>query len=197
MRIVLASNNAGKLREFKALLDPLGLEVVPQGELGIGPAPEPFGTFLENALCKARHASLESGQAAIADDSGICVAALDGAPGVHSSRFSGENATDARNNELLMQKLEGASDRSAYYACVLVAVRHPEDPTPLVAQAVWRGKLLTAPRGANGFGYDPYFVPEGLEQTAAELAPEVKNGISHRGQAMRVLARLLRENWSL
>ena len=190
-RLVLASSNAGKLREFRALLAPLEFEVVSQGELGIAPADEPHATFIENALAKARHASAASGLPALADDSGLCCAALDGAPGVRSARFAGADATDAQNNAALLQKLAGAADRRGHYVCVLVALRSADDPEPLIADARWHGEIVAAARGANGFGYDPHFLLPELGRTAAELAPEHKNQVSHRGQAMADLARKL------
>lgn len=190
-RIVLASANAGKLREFRALLREQDFEVVSQGELGIEPAAEPHLTFLENALAKARHAAAQSGLPALADDSGLCVQALDGAPGVHSARFAGADANDAANNSELLRRLQGCSDRRGHYVCVLVAVRSANDPEPLVADARWHGEILLAPRGAGGFGYDPLFFVPDCGQTAAELAAEHKNRISHRGLAMRDLAQRL------
>ncbi len=190
-RIVLASSNPGKLREFRALLAEVGFTVVAQDELGIAAADEPHDTFVENALAKARHAAMLSGLPALADDSGLCVAALDGAPGVYSARFSGPGADDTSSNDELLRRLQGVSDRRAHYTCVLVAVTSPGDPEPLVADARWPGEILEAPRGSGGFGYDPLFLLPALGRTAAELAPEEKNRISHRGQAMRELARRL------
>lgn len=188
-RIVLASGNAGKIAEFRALLAALGYEVVPQSELGIAPAEEPHATFLENALAKARHAARCSGKPALADDSGLCVAALGGAPGVRSARLGGEPSDDARNNAELLRRLAGQADRSAHYVCVLAALRAADDPEPLVAEGRWHGRIIDVPRGAGGFGYDPYFLVDGVQMTAAELAPEHKNRISHRALAMRELAR--------
>lgn len=190
-QLVLASNNAGKLREFSQLLAPLKIEVIPQAKLGIPEAEEPHATFIENALAKARHASRASGLPALADDSGLCVAVLSGAPGVHSARFGGEPKSDARNNEKLLAALESQSDRRAHYVCVLVLVRHPDDPQPLIAEGEWHGRILDAPRGEGGFGYDPLFLDERTGLTAAQLPAEDKNRISHRGQAMaRCLERL-------
>lgn len=186
-RIVLASNNPGKLREFSALLAPLGIEVLPQSLFDVPEAEEPHCTFVENALEKARHCSRITGLPALADDSGICVSALDGAPGVYSARFAGEPKSDANNNALLIEKLAGEEDRSAHYVCVLVLVRHPEDPQPLIAEGEWHGQIIATPRGSQGFGYDPLFLLPELEQTAAELAPELKNTLSHRGTACRRL----------
>jgi XTP/dITP diphosphohydrolase len=188
-RIVLASSNAGKLREFRALLAELDFTVIAQGELGIASAEEPHLTFVENALAKARHAAVHSGLPALADDSGLCVAALGGAPGVHSARFSGPNADDDSNNAELLRRLHGQSERRAHYTCVLVAVASADDPEPLIAEAQWPGAIITQPRGEGGFGYDPLFLLPELGRTAAELPPDEKNRISHRGQAMRELAR--------
>ncbi|CAJ92093.1 RdgB/HAM1 family non-canonical purine NTP pyrophosphatase [Cupriavidus necator] len=189
-RLVLASNNAGKLREFGALLAPLGFDVVPQGELGIPEAEEPFATFVENALAKARHASRLAGLPALADDSGICVQALDGAPGVYSARYAqmaGQARSDAANNAHLVSQLAGKLNRHAHYYCVLVFVRHAEDPCPIIAEGLWHGEVVDAPRGAGGFGYDPHFLLPHLGKTAAELSPEEKNTVSHRAQALRAL----------
>jgi XTP/dITP diphosphohydrolase len=194
-RLVLASGNPGKLREIAALLAPLAIEVLPQAQLGIGEAEEPHASFVENALAKARHASRASGLAALADDSGLCVEALGGAPGVHSAYFAGRQGgreeRDARNNEKLLRELKDA--RTAYYACVIVLVRSAADPLPLVAEGLWRGEIARAPRGANGFGYDPLFFLTDYGKTAAELAPAEKNRISHRGQALARLLELLRD----
>ena len=193
-RLVLASGNPGKIREIAALLGPLAIEVVTQSELQIGEADEPHQTFLENALAKARHASRASGLPALADDSGLCVDALGGAPGVHSAYYAGREGgreqRDARNNQKLLASLD--KDRTAYYACIMVLVRAPADPLPLVAEGVWRGEIARAPRGTNGFGYDPLFVVAG-GKTAAELDPAVKNGISHRGIALKRLLEQLRD----
>jgi XTP/dITP diphosphohydrolase len=195
VKLVLASGNPGKLREIGALLAPLSIEVVPQSQLGIGEAEEPHGTFLENALAKARHASRAAGLPALADDSGLCVQALGGEPGVHSAYYAGRDGPrerrDTRNNEKLLSLLQDY--RAAYYACVLVLVRHAGDPLPLVAEGIWRGEIAVAPRGANGFGYDPLFLLPELGKTAAELDPAEKNRISHRGQALGRLLELLRD----
>ncbi len=185
--LVLASNNAGKLREFRRLLEPLGIAVVPQAELGIAEADEPHVTFIENALAKARHASAASGLPALADDSGVCVDALGGAPGVHSARYAGEPKSDARNNEALVAALRGIADRRAHYYCVLVLVRRADDPEPIVAEGAWHGRIVDAPRGGGGFGYDPHFEDDATGMTGAELPLERKNALSHRGQAMRRL----------
>ena len=186
-KIVLASNNAGKLREFAQLLAPLDIEVIPQAALNIPEAEEPHATFVENALAKARHASRISGLPALADDSGLCVDALGGAPGVHSARYAGEPKSDARNNAHLLEMLKGMTDRRAHFACVLVLVRHADDPQPLIAEGNWPGIILEAARGAAGFGYDPLFLSPETRLTAAELPAEQKNRLSHRGQAMRQL----------
>jgi XTP/dITP diphosphohydrolase len=192
-RLVLASNNPGKIREFRELLAPLDFEVVPQGELGVVEAEEPHATFVENALAKARHAARQTRLPALADDSGICVAALDGEPGVHSARFAGEPRSDQRNNEKLVALLQGQADRRAHYYCVVVLVRHADDPEPLIAEGRWHGEVIATPRGSGGFGYDPYFLLPDLGRTAAQLAPEEKHAISHRGKALRRLLAALRE----
>ena len=199
-QLVLASSNPGKLREIEALLAPLGIEVVPQSRLGIADADEPHPSFVENALAKARHASRAARLPALADDSGICVDALGGEPGVRSARFAADeapslarDAMDARNNEKLVRLLAGASDRRAHYCCVIVLVRRPDDPEPIVAEGRWSGEIAERPRGANGFGYDPYFLVPDLGLTAAELDPPRKNLVSHRGQALRRLIARLKE----
>ena len=196
-KLVLASGNPGKLREFRQLCEPLGITIVAQSELGIVEAEEPHCTFVENALAKARHASRASGLPAFADDSGICVAALGGAPGVHSARFAdqaGDRASqDARNNAKLIALLEGKADRRAHYTCVIVLVRRADDPEPLITEGRWPGEIIATPRGEGGFGYDPYFFLPALNKTAAQLPAHEKNGISHRGQALAVLAVRLRE----
>jgi XTP/dITP diphosphohydrolase len=191
-RLILASNNAGKLKEFAQLLAPIGFDLHPQGEFNVPEAEEPFGTFVENALQKARHAARLTGLPALADDSGVCVGALGGAPGVYSARYAGEPKSDARNNDKLVADLAAHDDKSAYYYCVLVYVRHADDPQPVIADGVWRGQMIDTPRGENGFGYDPYFLVPALGRTAAELAPAEKNGISHRGQALRALVEKLK-----
>lgn len=192
-KLVLASNNAGKLREFQALLAPLGWTVIPQSELGVPEADEPHCTFIENALAKARHASQHTGLPALADDSGICVSALQGAPGVHSARFAGAPKSDQRNNALLIEKLAGESDRRAHYVCVLAMVRYAEDPQPLIAEGEWHGEIIATPRGNGGFGYDAHFLLPEMEQTAAELDPALKNTLSHRGKASRLLIERLQK----
>ena len=196
-RLVLASNNAGKLREFRRLLEPLGYEVIPQAELGVTAADEPHVTFIENALAKARQASVHTGLPALADDSGICVDALGGAPGVLSARYAGEPASDARNNAALVAALAGVADRRAHYYCVLVLVRRADDPQPIVAEGIWHGTVIDTPRGSGGFGYDPHFEDAESGMTGAELPLARKNEVSHRGQAMRsLIARLARERRS-
>jgi XTP/dITP diphosphohydrolase len=192
-RLVLASNNAGKLREFDQLLAPLGWEIVPQAQLGVPEADEPHFTFVENALTKARHAAQYTNLPALADDSGICVSALGGEPGVLSARFAGEPKSDQRNNEKLISLLRGRSDRRAHYYCVVVLVRHAQDPEPLIAEGRWHGEIVDTPRGDGGFGYDPYFYISSLDKTAAQLPPPQKNSISHRGVALQRLISLLRE----
>ena len=191
-RLVLASNNAGKLKEFAQLLAPIGFELHPQGEFDVPEAEEPFGTFVENALAKARHAARLTGLPTLADDSGVCVNALGGAPGVYSARFAGEPKSDARNNEKLVAELTRHADKSAYYYCVLVYVRHADDPQPVIADGIWRGEIIDTPRGAGGFGYDPHFLIPSLGKTTAELEPAVKNAHSHRGQALRALVEKLK-----
>ena len=190
-RLVLASGNPGKLREFRRLLEPLGIAVVAQAELGIGEADEPHVTFIENAIAKARHASAQSGLPALADDSGICVDALGGAPGVQSARYAGEPKSDARNNAALIAALQGVADRRAHYYCVLVLLRHANDPQPIIADGAWHGTVVDAPRGNGGFGYDPHFQDDTTGLTGAELPLARKNALSHRGKAMRrLLARI-------
>jgi XTP/dITP diphosphohydrolase len=187
-KLVIASNNAGKLREFQRMLSPLGIEVLTQSQLGITEAEEPHCTFVENALAKARHVSRESGLPALADDSGICVEALGGAPGVISARYAGDNPkSDTRNNEKLLQDMQGVTDRRAHYYCVLVLVRHADDPQPLIAEGEWQGEIFHEERGEGGFGYDPMFWLPQFGKTAAELTHDEKAQISHRAKALRVL----------
>ena len=186
-RLVLASNNAKKADELSALLEPLGYDVLLQSSLGVTEADEPHPTFVENALAKARHAARSTGLPALADDSGLCVFALGGAPGVHSARFAGDPKSDARNNELLLSRLADCDDRRAFFSCTLVLLRHADDPQPLIADGQWSGEILHAPRGDNGFGYDPLFLLPEMGQTAAELDGALKNTLSHRAQAMRHL----------
>ena len=187
MKLVVASNNPGKLREFDALLAPLGWETIPQAALKVSECEEPHGTFVENALAKARHASAATGLPALADDSGICAHALGGAPGVYSARYAGEPKSDQRNNEKLIEALADQADRRAHYVCVLVFVRHPDDPQPLIAEGEWHGEIVDSPRGDGGFGYDPYFLLSEEGVTAAELPAEDKNSRSHRGKALKQL----------
>ncbi len=191
-RVVLASGNRGKLKEFQQRLGSL-VSLVPQTDLGIDSPPETGLSFVENAILKARHAARTSGMAALADDSGLCVHALHGAPGIYSARYAGENATDAENNQRLLAELEGIAQeaRTAHFVCVLVLMRHADDPQPIICEGNWHGRILELPRGNNGFGYDPLFRPQGLSSTSAELSPEEKNRISHRGQAMDQLVRAL------
>lgn len=191
MKLVVASNNPGKLREFGALLAPLGWETIAQKELGVGECEEPYRTFVENALAKARHASASTGLAALADDSGLCVRALGGAPGVHSARYAGEPKSDERNNARLVAALAGQRDRRAHYVCVLVFVRHADDPQPIISEGEWHGEIIDTPRGTGGFGYDPYFLLPQSNKTAAELDAAEKNRQSHRGLALaRLVERL-------
>ena len=192
--VVLASDNAGKLRELRALLAEVGLALVSQGALGVSAAVETGATFVENALLKARHAARESGRAALADDSGLEVDWLHGAPGVHSARFAGEGADDARNNLKLLALLRDvpAAQRSGRFRCVLVYLESAADPAPLICEGVWEGRILERPRGAHGFGYDPLFLIPELGRTAAELMVAEKNALSHRGRALRALLPKLR-----
>ena len=193
--IVIASNNAGKLREIEAILLPLGMKPIPQSAFSVPEAEEPHPTFVENALAKARNAALHSGLPAMADDSGICVSALKGAPGVISARYAGEPKSDERNNQKLVAALKGHEDRSAYYFAVLVLLRSADDPQPLIAEGRWAGTVVETPHGENGFGYDPYFFLPDLDKTAAELDPHQKNLVSHRGKALQRLAALIKERW--
>ncbi|PSJ44182.1 non-canonical purine NTP pyrophosphatase, RdgB/HAM1 family [Zobellella taiwanensis] len=194
-RIVLASGNAKKVAELQSLLHGLGMTVIPQTELGVIDADETGTTFVENAIIKARHAARLTGLAAIADDSGLTVDALDGRPGVYSARFAGPDATDQQNLAQLLADLEGlpAGLRKATFWCVLVYLRHADDPTPLICTGRWQGSITEAPRGEHGFGYDPVFLVPALAKTAAELSPPEKNRLSHRGQALRQLQQLLQE----
>jgi len=187
---LLASNNDGKRKEFAALLEPIGISLISQGELAIPEAPEPYLTFLENALAKARHAARLSGLPSLADDSGLCVDALGGAPGVHSARYAGEPKSDARNNALLLERMAGIADRRAAFVCTLVLIRHAEDPDPIVAQGRWPGNIVQQPSGSGGFGYDPLFWINELSCTSADLSSQQKNSLSHRAQAMRRLIEL-------
>jgi XTP/dITP diphosphohydrolase len=192
-KLVIASGNAGKLREIRHLLAPLAVEITPQSELNVPEAEEPYCTFIENALTKARHASRHTGLPALADDSGLCVDALQGAPGVLSARYAGEPKSDARNNAKLLEVMQGLSQRQAHFYCVIVLVRHADDPEPLIAEGVWQGEILDNLRGEDGFGYDPLFLDAKTGKTVAELPLDIKSRISHRGQAMaRLLHRLER-----
>jgi XTP/dITP diphosphohydrolase len=200
-KIVIASNNLGKLNEIGAILAPLDIEIVAQSVLGVPEAAEPHMTFVENALAKARHASRHTGLPALADDSGICVDALDGAPGVNSARYATEtlpgaaqtrDAQDRRNNQKLLKLLANQTNRKAHFVCVIVLVRHADDPQPIICEAEWHGEIATEARGDGGFGYDSLFVVAGLRKTSAELAPAEKNRISHRAQALAMLAERLR-----
>ena len=191
MKLVLASNNSKKLAELDAILAPLGWELVPQGQLGVAETAEPHCTFVENALAKARHAARMTGLPALADDSGLCVDAFGGAPGVHSARFAGEPRSDARNNQKLLAELGNNAQRSARFVSVIVFVRHADDPQPIIAEGEWAGEILPQARGDDGFGYDPVFYLRELERTAAELDATEKNRRSHRGQALaRLVERL-------
>ncbi|HVI57041.1 MAG TPA: RdgB/HAM1 family non-canonical purine NTP pyrophosphatase [Luteibacter sp.] len=189
MRVVLASGNAGKVVELEQLLAGTGVQLVPQTTLGVSDAEETGLTFVENALLKARHAARLTGLPALADDSGICVDALGGAPGLYAARYAGKHGDSAANNAKLLHELAGvpAEKRSAYFIAVLVVLRHADDPAPLIAEGRWHGRILDTPRGEGGFGYDPLFLPAGHELGAAEMDPALKNRLSHRGQALDVL----------
>jgi XTP/dITP diphosphohydrolase len=200
-KIVIASNNVGKLNEIGAILAPLDIEIVPQSTLGVPAADEPHRTFVENALAKARHASRHTGLPALADDSGICVDALNGEPGVHSARFAGgpppgtaggRDSQDQRNNQKVLELLANEANRKAHYYCVVVLTRHADDPQPMICEAEWHGEIMRSPRGSGGFGYDPLFLIPELRKTGAELKLDEKNRISHRGQALAALAERLR-----
>ncbi len=190
-KVVIASNNAGKLREIQQILAPLAIEALPQSSFGVPECPEPHVTFVENCIAKARHASAHTGLPALADDSGICVDALNGAPGVYSARYAGEPKSDERNNQKLIEALKGNPNRKAHYYCVMVYVRYADDPQPIIAEGAWYGEIIDEPRGAGGFGYDPYFLVPAFGRTGAELTADEKNGISHRGQALMALAERL------
>ena len=191
-KLVLASGNAGKLKELSSLLAPLGIEVLPQSAFNVSEAEEPHPSFVENAIAKARHAARATGLPALADDSGLCVDVLGGAPGVLSARFAGEPKSDARNNALLLERLAGEPKRCARFYCALALVRHADDPQPIIACGEWHGEILEATRGHGGFGYDPLFLVPDLDQTAAEIDHSLKNVLSHRGKAMRQLLDRLR-----
>ena len=192
-KLVIASGNAGKLREIARILAPLDIQAVPQSEFDVPDCPEPHITFVENCLAKARHASAHTGLPALADDSGICAEALGGAPGVFSARYAGEPKSDQRNNEKLIAALANQANRRAHYTCVMVYVRHPDDPEPVIAEGRWHGEIIDTPRGENGFGYDPYFLVPQFGKTGAELDEDTKNAISHRGQALRELVDKLQQ----
>jgi len=192
-KLVIASNNPGKLREIGEILAALGIEFMPQSAFGVPEADEPHATFIENALAKARHATVLTGFPALAEDSGLSVDALGGAPGVHSARYAGEPRSDARNNAKLLEALGDRDDRKAHYYCAVVVMRHPADPQPLIAQGLWRGEILRAPRGTGGFGYDPLFFDAVIGETGAELATVRKNLISHRGKALAQLGDALKQ----
>ena len=191
-KIVIATGNEKKLLEIKYLLSDLPIEILPQSSLGIVACEEPFNTFIENALVKARFASEQTNLPAIADDSGICVNSLNGQPGVFSARFAGENRNDEDNNDKLLNDLNNMEDRRAHYYCAIVFVRSPSDPQPIVTEGIWQGEILKVRRGHNGFGYDPIFMDYKTDQSAAELSPELKNRISHRGQALQKLKQKLK-----
>ena len=191
-KIVIASGNAGKLREIARILEPLNMNAVPQSDFGVPDCPEPYVTFIENCLAKARHASAHTGLPALADDSGICVDALSGAPGVYSARYAGEPKSDARNNDKLIAALQGQANRRAHYYCVMVLVRYADDPEPVIAEGRWFGEIIDTPRGEGGFGYDPYFLLPEWDKTGAEMDADAKNAVSHRGQALRELASKLK-----
>jgi len=190
-KLVIASGNKGKLAEIHSLLLHLNIETIPQSALNVSEAPEPHCTFIENALSKARHASQLTGLPALADDSGLCLEALDGAPGVHSAYFAGEPRSDENNNAHLLNVLKQHSNRFAHYYCCMVLVRKHDDPQPLIAEGIWSGAILKAPRGDQGFGYDPLFMDSKTGKSVAELPIEIKNKISHRGQAMRKMLHLI------
>ena len=191
-KIVIATSNEKKLAEIKVLLSDLPIEIVPQSQFGIESCAEPFNTFIENALVKARFASKETNFPAMADDSGLCVDSLDGQPGVFSARFAGENRNDEDNNNKLLDDLNNMENRRAHYYCAIVFVRTPADPKPIVTEGIWQGEILKVRRGHNGFGYDPIFMDYKTDQSAAELSPELKNRISHRGQALQKLKQKLK-----
>ena len=189
--IVLASSNAGKIKEFTAFFAPYGVQIVPQKMLNIVDTEEPHCSFVENALAKARHAAKHSGKPALADDSGICAAALNGEPGIHSARFAGIHKSDADNNAKLSEMLQPFENKKVWYACSLVLVRHENDPMPIIAEGVWEGVWTMDAKGSNGFGYDPHFYIPEYRQTAAEISGSLKNRISHRGLALIELMKKL------
>jgi XTP/dITP diphosphohydrolase len=191
-KVVLATNNSKKLNELQAIMQEFGFELIPQSHFNIGSAEEPFDTFIENALAKARFASEKTNLPAIADDSGICVDALNGAPGIFSARFSGKNATDEANNIKLLNLLKDEKNRKAHYHCSIVFIKEPKDPQPIICEGQWFGEILKEPKGSQGFGYDPIFLDYKSEQSAGELTPEIKNRISHRGHALQKLKQKLK-----
>ena len=191
-QLVLASNNEGKIREIRRILAPLDIEAIPQAHFRVAEADEPHATFIENALTKARHASALTGLPALADDSGLCVEALNGAPGVQSARFAGEPRSDERNNDRVLELLAQSENRKAHYYCVMVLLRHAQDPQPLIAEGEWHGEIGRERRGTGGFGYDPLFLDPLLGKTGAELSLDEKNRISHRGKALALLVEKLR-----
>jgi len=196
-KLVIATGNKGKLREIAHILAPLDIEIVPQSEFNVPECAEPHCTFIENALAKARHASKHTGLPALADDSGLCVDALQGAPGVLSARYAGKNppnsllTQDERNNDKLLQEMSSISNRHAHFYCVMVLVRHEHDPEPIIAEGSWQGVILREYRGSDGFGYDPLFLDDKTGKTVAELPLEIKSRISHRGHAMAKLLQKL------
>lgn len=190
-KLVIASGNKGKLLEIQTMLSPLSIEVVPQSDFNVPEAPEPYCTFIENALAKARHSSLATQLPALADDSGLCVEALNGEPGVQSAYFGGTPSNDVNNNAHLIKALAFHENRTAYYYCCLVLVRRHDDPQPLIAEGVWHGSMLKEARGSNGFGYDSLFLDDMTSKASAELSPEIKNKVSHRGQALRKMLHLI------
>lgn len=194
--LVLASNNPGKLREFKAMFSERDIQILGQGSLGVSACEEPYHTFLENALAKARNASKKSGLPALADDSGITADALNGAPGVFSARYAGADCDDVANNAKLVAALKDKDNKKAHYTCVLVALRYADDPEPIVIEAHWDGEIVAEPRGCGGFGYDPYFYLPEFGKTAAELTAQEKNAVSHRGKALRAMLDAIAERWS-
>jgi XTP/dITP diphosphohydrolase len=191
-KIILSTNNEKKLAEMQLLLNELPIEAIPQSSLGIGIAEEPYDTFIENALAKARFASKATNLPAIADDSGLCVDALNGGPGIFSARFAGDPSNDYKNNLKLLQLLDGKKNRKAHYYCAIVFIKSPLDPQPLIAEGIWQGEILLNSRGENGFGYDPIFLDYKTDLSAAELNPELKNRISHRGHALQKLKQKLK-----
>ncbi|MDA1338794.1 MAG: RdgB/HAM1 family non-canonical purine NTP pyrophosphatase [Proteobacteria bacterium] len=191
-KIVIATNNIKKLNEIQMLLGDFNIQAIPQSDFNIGSSEEPFNTFIENALIKARYASEKTNLPAIADDSGLCVDILGGAPGIHSARFSDEPSSDEKNNLKLLKLLDNKNNRRAHYYCAMVFIRSPGDPQPIIAEGIWQGEILKSPRGNNGFGYDPLFLDYKTDMSAAELSAELKNKISHRGHALQKLKQKLR-----